>query len=85
MFEKTRTVLAFLRYKRKESKGACANNAATLAFPKEGKGDREAVDEDVGTCYTGKHFGIRLFKGVRYSFVDRGSRREQAPALRVGG
>ena len=45
-----------------------------MAFPKEGKGDREAVDEDVGSRSTGKRFGARLRVGVRYSFVDRGSR-----------
>ena len=54
--------------------GFSVNVAATSAFPKEGKGDREAVDEDVGTCFTGKCFDVRLHAGVRYSFVDRGSR-----------
>ena len=49
-----------------------ASNAATLAFPKEGKGDRRRrVDEDVGTCFMGKCFGVRLRVG--------GYRRDVAP------
>ena len=41
------------------------------------------MDEDVGSCFVGKCFGVRSFEGVRYSFVDRGLREEQAPPLRV--
>ena len=33
-----------------------------------GKGDREAVDEDVGTYFVGKHPDIRLFCGKRAAF-----------------
>ena len=68
----------------------CANKAATLAFPKRGKVPsiaREArwseADEDVGSCFMGKCFGVRLRADVRYSFVNRGWRREQAPPLPV--
>ena len=39
-----------------------------------GGGPSKTVDEDVGSLFVGKHFGIRLFKGVSHSFVDRGSR-----------
>ena len=42
-----------------------ANNAVTLAFPKEGKVARECVtDEDVGTCFMGKCLDVRLYIGV---------------------
>ena len=37
-------------------------------------GPSKTVDEDVGSCSTGKCFGVRLRAGVRYSFVGRGLR-----------
>ena len=60
--------------------------------PKQGKVPsitREAwwseADEDVGSCFTRKRFGVRLRAGVRYSFVNRGSRAIRESPLRVGG
>ena len=39
-----------------------------------GKGDRVAVDEDVGSYFIGKHFGVRLFEGVYFPVIGRGFR-----------
>ena len=45
--------------------GVCANNAATSAFPKEGKVSGSCpTDEDVGTLFAGNFFDVRLRAGV---------------------
>ena len=35
-------------------------------------GPSKTVDEDVGTCFMGKHFGVRLFEGVCFPIIGRG-------------
>ena len=37
-------------------------------------GPSKTVDEDVGSRFVGKHFGVRLFEGVCHSIVGRESR-----------
>ena len=80
----------------------CANNAATLAFPKAGcprlrrarryaalrqsreGGPSKTVDEDVGSRFMGKCFGVRLFEGECFPVIGRGFRRHQGGRPTIG-
>ena len=53
----------------------CANNAAIISLPQAGEGGpSKTVDEDVGSYFMGKHFGVRLFEGCAFplSVADTG-------------
>ena len=54
-----------------------------VGLPQEGEGGpSKMVDEDVGSRFAGKCFGVRSFEGMRCSFVDRGSRAIRESPLR---